>query len=357
MSQESQGIEPREIALDQSITGKLSYNARIVKASDQALNHATRIIKFHTREPALQAYQSGFYQIYFLKLRSGPTGHDIVRGEYNSMKALSDVVPYLVPKPVAWGTLHQNQNLHFFITHFIDLDQQVINTRRLAAALADLHRRSVAPGAKFGFHVSTFVGHIAQNNRRTDTWEEYFSNDFLQLLDMYKSLHGPFDASTTKLSLLMVLKVIPRLLRPMEANGHSITPVLLHGNLTLSNAYTSLKTHGPIIYSASALYGHHEYDIRNLVLGKNGAEFLEAYEKLVPASEPKEDFEDRVALYGLKSLMHESCLHPKNKESAQDVVERMKTLVDKFPEGYEANADEGGKCKAAQKRDGVVDEN
>ena len=251
------------------------------------------------------------------------------------MKAIHDIVPYLVPKPVAWGTLSQDQNLHFVISDFAESDAQFVNNSRLAAAVADLHRKSAAPGMKFGFHVSTFVGHLAQNNRATDTWEECFSNNFRQFSDQVRDIEGFNNAEFATLSETMLSKVIPRLLRPMEINGRTVTPVLLHGNLLLENTSTSLKTHGPIIFNPSTFYGHNEYEVRELVLGKFGAEFLEAYQAFIPPSEPKCDFVDRMALYGLSTMLHQSCLHPTDKNVREMLVEGMKALVKKFLNGYE----------------------
>ena len=272
---------------------------------------------------------------YLLKLLSGPTGHDILRGEYNSMKAIHDVAPYLVPKPVAWGTLSQHQNIHFIISDSVEVDAQIVNMSRLATAVADLHKTSAARCVKFGFHVTTFIGHLAQNNRATNTWEECFSNNFRHFSDLVRDIEGFDNAAFATLSEAMLSKVIPRLLRPMETGGRTITPVLLHGNLLLENTSTSLKTHGPIILNPSTFYGHNEYEIRELVLGRFGAEFLEAYQALIPASEPKGDFVDRVALYGLSTMLHQSCFHPTDKNVRMSLVEGMRALVGKFPRGYE----------------------
>lgn len=51
-------------------------------------------------------------------------------------------------------------------------------------------------------------------------------------------------------------------------------------------------------------------------------------------SEPREDLEDRLALYGLKSLLHESCLHRGDTWFREKLVDEMRKLVRKFPSGF-----------------------
>ena len=60
----------------------------------------------------------------------------------------------------------------------------------------------------------------------------------------------------------MVEKVIPRLLRPMETNGRSIKPALVHGDLWCGNAAIDVQADAPLIYDPSSFYAHNECNLR-----------------------------------------------------------------------------------------------
>lgn len=53
-------------------------------------------------------------------------------------------------------------------------------------------------------------------------------------------------------------KVVPRLLRPLETGGRSITPCLVHGDLWDGNASVDVDTGRPIIFDGAPLYAHNE---------------------------------------------------------------------------------------------------
>ncbi len=259
-----------------------------------------------------------------------------MRGEFNSAKAVHEVVPNLVPKPIAWGTLSQDVNIHFILCVFHGTNHQSISAIHFAESVAKLHQKSAAPDNKFGFSITTHIGTLAQNNARTTSWEAYFSINFSQLLHLEKAIQRSDNLELENLSNAMLTKVIPRLLRPLETDGRSVIPVLLHGDISYNNLSASLKTKRPIVFDSAAFYGHNEYDLRNVALGLPGIEFLEVYNETIPVSDPKEDFQDRMVLYGLRDYLHESCLHPGDKIFREQLVAGMKVLVEKFPGGYEA---------------------
>lgn len=148
-------------------------------------------------------------------------------GEYESMKALYEVVPTFVPKPIAWGTFDSNPDLHFFLCNFHEMDLELPNVDKFTARLAEMHRRSKSPNGKYGFHVMTYNGTLPQLNQWTDTWEEYFANNFKHFLEMEIEVQGPPTDELTALSNAMLDKVIPRLLRPLETGDRAIEPCLI----------------------------------------------------------------------------------------------------------------------------------
>lgn len=263
-------------------------------------------------------------------------------GEFESIKAIYDVTPNFVPKPIAWGTLDSNKNLHFFLCDFHEMDLGLPEVDKFTIRLAQLHKESASPTGKFGFHVTTYNGSLPQLNQWTDTWEEYFTNNFKHFLEMENELQGPAPEELTLLSEAMLAKVIPRLLRPMETGGRHIKPSLLHGDLWYGNAATDVVTREPLVFDASAFYGHNEHDVRTMRPGgfKFGLNYLKTYHGYSKPTSPEEDHTDRNIIYACRSLLQDSCLFPGNGEYRNVLMQMMKELVDKFPEGYEGFTDE-----------------
>ena len=91
----------------------------------------------------------------------------------------------------------------------------------------------------------------------TSTWEEYFTNWMRDLFSQELKAQGP-DEEIEYLSEIILKKVIPRLLRPMEIAGRTIRPVLCHGDLWDGNVSQEVETGRVVVYDACAFYGHHE---------------------------------------------------------------------------------------------------
>ena len=103
----------------------------------------------------------------------------------------------------------------------------------------------------------------------------------------------------------MIRFVVPRLL----GNGHlgglrGITPVLVHGGLWAGNRLrgTSAAWSGweEVVVDPSCAYAHSEYELSIMrMFGGFSAGFFNEYHRLVPKTEPKHEYEDRVKLYQL----------------------------------------------------------
>lgn len=57
---------------------------------------------------------------------------------------------------------------------------------------------------------------------------------------------------------IMLEKVVPRLLRPLEEDGRTVVPRLCHGDLWDGNVSVDVNTGRPIIFDAIPLYAHNE---------------------------------------------------------------------------------------------------
>ena len=209
-------------------------------------------------------------------------------GEFESLKAIHAVSPAFVPEPYAWGKYTQEEpETYFLLAEFRDVGKQVRASRfevfrygisphqlifccplfpsgcseefrlpiilneairypspvtvsrlianqpaspiKLAAGLANLHKESVSPTGKFGFHMATCHAKIAQ---AVDTWEDSWCALYTRHLGHVMNLAKPilrwpeFDI-VCKLTLE---KVVPRLLLPLQSEGRVLKPCLIHGD-------------------------------------------------------------------------------------------------------------------------------
>lgn len=162
-----------------------------------------------------------------LQVAEGDRGRGMMLGEYESMQSIYAITPTFVPKPIAWGTFQSNDNLHFFLCDFHDMDLELPDVDRFTARLAELHRNSTSPNGKFGYHLTTYNGILPQDNTWTDSWEEYFSNNFKRMVELEEAAQGPPSEEQKLLVSSMLEKVIPRLLRPLETEGRRVKPCLI----------------------------------------------------------------------------------------------------------------------------------
>ncbi|PGG99608.1 hypothetical protein AJ79_08468 [Helicocarpus griseus UAMH5409] len=235
-----------------------------------------------------------------VKIIDRPRHAELVRGEYESQRALQQHLPENVVIPLACGTFEKDPSKSFFLTSFRDLIDDKPSPTQLAEILKKLHESSESPTGKFGFHVPTFNGFVPLINDWCDTWEEYFSRQFQSDILWEQSLHGE-DEEFTHISEEFFQKVIPRLLRPLQTGGRSIKPALVHGDIWHSNVQFDRATQKLILFDSCCCYAHNEMglymmrDPRYIFSGKH----IDKYKELVRPSEPVDDFDDRITLYAL----------------------------------------------------------
>jgi protein-ribulosamine 3-kinase len=181
----------------------------------------------------------------------------MVASEYQAMNELYKVIPEMVAKPVAWGSYESIPDTHFFVTEFHEMSEDVPDVADFPALVAELHKRGVSPDGKFGFPFKTYGGNNPQQFPISDTWEECYTKGMQGIFAAEMATHGA-DEEMEHLENMMVEKVIPRLLRPLETGGRSIAPRLVHGDLWDGNASVDVATGHPMIFDATPLYAHNE---------------------------------------------------------------------------------------------------
>jgi protein-ribulosamine 3-kinase len=257
---------------------------------------------------------------FFIKVLSKERGKNIVHGEYESMKAIYTVSPDFAPKPIAWGTYESVPDVHFFLCEYREMIHEMPDPHRFAPRLAALHQGSKSPNGKFGFHMTTYSGNLPQMTDWEDSWQVFFAKSMRLALELELEAKGP-DPEFDVLVPVLFDKVIPRLLRPLESEGRSVKPSLVHGDLWYANSGMDVETGESLVFDACCFYAHNECmltgrtsEIRDVdvfvldqdefgqwrpICNRFGEEYLAAYHSYIQISPPEEDYDGRLDLYKL----------------------------------------------------------
>ena len=196
------------------------------------------------------------------------------------MSALYENMPDLVPQPIGWGGYTNDASTYFFICAFREMTGEVPGEASTAVdhseeshsrsskelqrisdfsgQIARLHKTALSPTGKFGFPVTTYGGRLPQDTTFCDTWEESFTRGIQRMFDLEEGQHG-HEEDMIQLRTLVVNKAIPRLLRPLETEGRSISACLMHGDLWDGNTGVDRETRKPVIFDACSSYAPVSY--------------------------------------------------------------------------------------------------
>jgi fructosamine-3-kinase len=204
----------------------------------------------------------GTSQVFFEKEGTGEEGQGCIESAFVSESATYDFIPEHVPRPVTMGTYKSRPDKHFFLAQFVEMvEDDIPRPESYMAAVAALHSRSMgkSPTGKFGFPVNTRFGNLEQDNTWTASWEEYWTRQMRDFLDREDTAHnGEPHEELERLRPLFLEKVLPRYLRPLETNGRSVTPCLIHADLWPGNVKYMSDGETVCMYDACAMWGHNE---------------------------------------------------------------------------------------------------
>jgi protein-ribulosamine 3-kinase len=210
----------------------------------------------------------GAPQSFFIKVVSKEVGKNMVHGEFESMKAIYTLLPDFAPRPIAWGAYETILDTHFFLCEYREMIDEMPDPHKFTARLAALHQNSKSPNGKFGFHETTYSGNLPQMNEWEESWETYFTKSMRWALKLELEAKGPspeFDVLVPA----VFDKVIPRLLRPLESEGRSVKPSLVHGDLWYANSGIDMDTDESLIFDACCFYAHNECKSNSDPKGRN----------------------------------------------------------------------------------------
>ncbi|KAI0131938.1 Fructosamine kinase-domain-containing protein [Xylariales sp. AK1849] len=315
-----------KVQLDAAVISKLPSGCQILSVfpSGQSLWVGTVKIRVQLRDGTIAEY--------FKKGASGPIGANMMSGAFEAEKALHASIPDQVPKPIAWGTYHDDPETHFYMCEFVEMYDDIPSARDWAATVSALHLNSMgkSPTGQFGFHITTHLANVPVNNSWNPSWQAFWAQQMTSLFDQDVKVNGP-NEELTQLKSAFFDKVIPRYLGPLEAEGRTVKPCLIHSDLWPGNIKPMASSDELCMFDASAYWGHNEADLgicRNARY-KLGPPCIREYFKRVPISEPTEDFEGRNAVYAMKYHALLSVMYTKDKRFRQVLVDEMRALVEK----------------------------
>ncbi|KAI0529858.1 Fructosamine kinase-domain-containing protein [Xylaria digitata] len=267
----------------------------------------------------------------------GHHGLEALKGEYESTSAIYAITPDFCPKPIARGTFKTDKDSHFYICKFYEFTDGLPNPKMFCANLAKLHSSHTSPTGKFSFHVVTYNGDLPQDNTWSGNWEACFESGFSHVLNIREVRAGP-SAELDELLQPFFENMIPRLLRPLETGGNTIQPSLVHGDLWCGNAaITDEDTEEGIVFDPSSFWGHNEYEFGNWRPERNKftRKYFNAYHSHIPKSAPEDDYDDRTPSTQCKRFnLNAATLFPSQKVYLDMVIDEMRRLIQKFPDGY-----------------------
>lgn len=154
----------------------------------------------------------------------------------------------------------------------------------------------------FGFPVPTCCGSTVQENSFRESWADFYADNRLRTILRAAVARNGENEEFANVVERTASEVVPRLL----GDGHlkAVRPVVVHGDLWSGNhGRGRIAGRGgveEVVYDPSCVYGHSEYELGIMrMFGKYDGTFWNEYDKLVPKSEPVDEWEDRIALYEL----------------------------------------------------------
>lgn len=250
------------------------------------------------------------------------------------MLELYNTAPKITPKPHGWGRVLSEPCLYFYICDFIPLTHAMPEPIKLAKVIADLHKTSVSPTGKFGFHLPTYDGWQPQE---VGQWDDSWTSCFSRLLKGLWELDAKMNGHWAELDIAMentLAKVIPRLIGILEREGRSIKPCLIHGDLWESNIGTDSRNGNIYIFDAAAYYAHNEMEIgiwrvdHHKMMENEG--YRQEYAEQFKKSEPADEWDDRLKLYGVKTKLMYSAGVPNGADVRQKALDDLQDLIEKY---------------------------
>ncbi|KAK7949730.1 hypothetical protein PG988_016369, partial [Apiospora saccharicola] len=274
--------------------------------------------------------QDGTIHQYFAKIIAGELAEARVLGEYSCMLELWKTMPSIVPRPRAHGRCHGIE-ASYFVSDYVEIDHRPPDAVNLGAKIAELHRLSESPTGQFGFRVAPYDGKLPLVADWDPSWVSFFGKLLKGVYQHDINVNGYWEELDGAVELILS-KVVPRLLGPLEEDGRTVKPCLIHGDLWEENIGTEPRTGELYIFDSSAYYAHHEMamgmwrvDHHNMASEEYRSQYFMNY----GPDEPVEECDDRNRLYAVKERIMYSAHVPGTRARAQ-ALEDMLYLIEQY---------------------------
>lgn len=285
-----------DFPLDENVISHFPEGTKVLSADRYGSSDWTVIARIVTQLP------DGTLKKYFLKCATEDAGQTMMEGEYWAMTELFKTINRAIPKPIARGKFQrQHPPTYFFLCDFVDMSNQMPDPDRLCALITDLHRNSISPTGRFGFHVRTTQGRTSQAVDWEVSWTKCFTNILQHVLSEDLRINGPWP-ELEQIAAITISRVIPRLIGALEKNGRSVKPSLIHADLWEGNTGTLLETGDIVLFDPGSYYAHNEMEIGDWRCPYNkihSAVYTETYLRHYGMSEPIEEWDDRNRMYSV----------------------------------------------------------
>mmetsp|Transcript_22120 Transcript_22120/g.54739 ORF Transcript_22120/g.54739 Transcript_22120/m.54739 type:complete len:356 (-) Transcript_22120:179-1246(-) len=243
---------------------------------------------------------------YFIKSARG--GYDMLRAEYEGVKAMSDTSTIRVPTPIAFGEHEESptNKRAFCLFEYLEFCGGGSSGQyELGVALAKMHQRGISPNADapFGFPVDNTIGATFQPNlpwkeKWADFWDEHRLGHMLKLTG---------DAGGMSNDQIAKLRIKTREL----LSAHEVVASIVHGDLWGGNKGFCKDPEAkggiaPTIFDPASYYGDREVDVAMTYLfGGFTGDFYEGYNSVWPL---EEGHEKRRTIYNLYHILNHDVL-------------------------------------------------
>ena len=245
---------------------------------------------------------------YFIK--SARNGYDMLRAEYEGVKAMADTSTIRVPTPIAFGKHEEGpagNSRDFCLFEYLEFcGGGKSGQYDLGVALAKMHQQGVSPNGEkpFGFPVDNTIGATFQPNlpwhsNWADFWDEHRLGHMLKLT---------YNANMSDDQIQKLRQKTRELLSEEARGGDPIVASIVHGDLWGGNK-GFCKDDGdivPTIFDPASYYGDREVDVAMTYLfGGFTGDFYEGYESVWPLSP---GHEKRRTIYNLYHILNHDVL-------------------------------------------------
>ncbi|KAI0523867.1 Fructosamine kinase-domain-containing protein [Xylaria bambusicola] len=315
--------------LDEAVISHLPLGCEVISVNPKGLSENCDTTEIEIR------LEDGSIERYFEKSSTGQHGFELMRAHYESETSLYRFIPENLPPPIALIQYKSDPDRHSFLMKFVDMvDDELPDPAPFMETIATLHRKSAgkSPTGRFGFSVDTKFAHLATPNFWDDSWESWWTRHMKMVLERELQERGTRTQEEDDLVDFYLTKAIPRYIRPLESDGRSIQPTLLHTDLWPGNVKFKPDYETVCIFDANAMWGHNEMEL-GLVANPRyplGKAYIEEYRKRILPSAPEQDADSRVIMYMIR---HQACLasvYPDDVKLREIWIENVRILLEQY---------------------------